>query len=165
VGSTKNKDGRSIYLDDELMNLFNSQWGKRKQQAKLSPYVFPNRSADGRITDIRKPWNEACRSSKLGYGYEINERYAKKWRGKLPAGPIFHDFRRTAVRNMVRAGVPERVAMMISGHKTRSVFDRYDIVNESDLQLAALKQQVYLESKKTGTISGTVDKKEFTQIA
>ncbi len=165
VGSTKNKDGRTVYLDDELMTLFKKQWENRKQQAKLTPYVFPNRSGDGRITDIRKPWNEACRTLQLGYGYEISEGYVEKWRGKLPAGPIFHDFRRTAVRNMVRAGVPERVAMMISGHKTRSVFDRYDIVNEADLQVAALKQQVYLESQNTGTISGTVDKKGVTQFA
>ena len=85
-----------------------------------------------------------CLKPFVTFGYKVGDKYVQEWEGKIPSGPIFHDFRRTAVRSMVRSGIPERVAMMISGHKTRSVFDPCNIVSDADLKAAALKQQLYL---------------------
>jgi integrase len=140
VGETKNDEARPVYLDEELKEVFDQQWKARKKSGKLTPYVFPNDERTGRIKDFRGAWFKAFKDVKIG----------KR---------LFHDFRRTAVRNMVKAGTPERVAMMISGHKTRSVFERYNIVSDHDLRLAAKRQEAYLQAQMgtpTGTIPGTI---------
>jgi len=128
-GTTKNREGRTVILTLDLRAVLLEQRRqacvivkKRNPEAtardvaEAIPWVF-HRSGK-QIRDFRTAWKSACKKAGLT--------------GRIP-----HDFRRTAVRNMVRAGIPERVAMMISGHKTRSVFDRYDIVSEADLRQAA----------------------------
>ena len=139
------------------MESFKALWKNRKRNKKTLPFVFLNAAGNGPIKDFRGAWNTACRKTGLGYGYKHSKKYVEKWKDKLPAGPIFHDFRRTAVRNMVRAGIPERVAMMISGHKTRSVFDRYNIVSSADLKLATQQQTAYLDSQKVKVTGKVVD--------
>jgi integrase len=138
-GETKNGDGRIIPLGNELLEALKSQLHLRNTAVPDCPLVFfriiktkenPNPSWVA-IGDLRKVWESACAKSGL-------------------TGRIFHDLRRSAVRNLVRSGVQERVAMRISGHKTRSVFDRYNIVSDQDLTQAVQKLQKFQDAAEPG---------------
>ncbi len=131
-GTTKNGRGRTVYLDKELIRAFEGLQERRKHAGKVIPYVFLNRKGNERIRDFRKTWLKACKEAGIG-------------------NKIFHDFRRTAVRNMVRSGISEHTAMKISGHRSRSVFDRYDIISDNDLKEAAERQEKYIENEKLVT--------------
>ena len=117
-GTTKNKTGRTFPYDvlPELAEVIEEQWREHERlasRAVLCPYVF-NRNGKP-IKSLRHVWRTACDAAGV-------------------PGMLMHDFRRTAVRNLVRAGVPGTVAMRLTGHKTRSVFDRYDVTSEADLR-------------------------------
>jgi integrase len=139
---TKNNNARIIYLDDELIKVLKVQ---RLRKKKDCPFVFHR---DGQqIKDFRYVWKKACKIIDI-------------------EGKIFHDLRRTGVRNMVRAGIQEQVAMRISGHKTREVFDRYNIVSPDDLKLAAQKMGDYHETvTKTVTIEDSQEIKKAVNIS
>jgi len=81
------------------------------------------------VGDFRKAW-AACVEAGLYQVVGVNADGSEK---RIPSR-LFHDLRRSGARNMVRAGVRERVAMEISGHRTRSIFDRYNITSEDDLR-------------------------------
>jgi integrase len=124
-GTTKNRDGRVFPMTADLRTMFKAQHAEH-ERLKKAGHIFPNvfwrMVAKGRggekspkpITSFNKAWKLACRAAGCP--------------GRIP-----HDLRRTAVRNLVRAGIPERVAMQMTGHKTRSVFERYNIVSGGDL--------------------------------
>jgi integrase len=117
---SKNKDGRVLPLRGELREIIE----RARQNRQLEcPFVFHESGEP--IGDFRKAWKTACRRAGV-------------------SSIIVHDLRRTAVRNMVRAGIPERIAMELSGHKTRRIFDRYNIVSDEDLAAATDRLEDHL---------------------
>jgi site-specific recombinase XerD len=106
-----------------------------KATGQIVPYVFHNRGRP--IRNYYHAWKLACtRAAKSST--TVSETLAIVVRPQL-LGRLVHDFRRTAVRNLVRAGVQEKIAMELCGHRTREVFDRYNISNEADLRAGVAK--------------------------
>ena len=97
-----------------------------REKCRVVGHVFHDANGSAlNPRELRKAWIAACTAA----GYP---------------GKLLHDFRRSALCNLVRAGIPERVAMMMTGHKTRSVFERYNIVAGSDLADAAQKLETFM---------------------
>ena len=133
---SKNGEARKIPLEGELLDIFQRRWEARSFEGKhgetiLSELVFHR---DGQpVKRFDKAWKSAC------------ERAGLKAGRKVDGGMIFHDLRRSAARNIRRAGVSEEIAMRITGHKTSSMFRRYNITNEDDLKKAVKMTQDYVK--------------------
>jgi integrase len=123
IENSKTKRPRVLPLRGKLAEIMERARAGRSADC---PFVFRR---DGHALGLfRKSWASACKAAGLG---------------KI----LVHDLRRTAVRNLVRAGVPDTTAMSITGHKTRSIFDRYNITSESDQALAIEQVGAYLAAR------------------
>jgi integrase len=182
AGSTKNDEARVVYLFGNLYETLMNLKEKRDRLYTECPYVFCRNGKQ--IKDFGAAWDSALLRSGFRPTFKCHtcgsvielldgmkksglSCHACKGTDLKKHDKLFHDLRRTAVRNMVRAGIPEKVAMSISGHKTRSIFDRYNIVNEADLKNASEKVfHLHEEARakdervqagiKTGTMTGTI---------
>ena len=117
-GTTKTGEGRVFPFTAELRALLERRRAatQDRERALGRPVSLVFTRANGKpIGSFTKTWARACRASGV-------------------PGRLLHDFRRTAVRNLLRAGVPERVAMQLVGWRSRQMLDRYHIVNAADLR-------------------------------
>lgn len=115
-GDTKGKEARAIpIVRGDMWDFLHAAWTERNEKWPGSPWVFSRSGVQ--IKDCRGSWASACK------------------RAGVP-DLLIHDMRRTAVRNMRRAGVPQVVRMKISGHNTDSMERRYSIVDADDLSVA-----------------------------
>ncbi len=132
-GETKNDDGRTLpILSGEMLDTLRALKATRDEKWPKAKHVFLN--AEGKPLAnhmMRKEWDDACT------------------RAKVP-DLLFHDLRRSAVRNLRRAGVTQKVARDFSGHKTDAVFDRYNITDFQDLKDAATRLSKFLTPEKKG---------------
>jgi len=122
--NAKNKKHRTLPVYGEMTDALRQQRAERDEKYPRLEWVFHD-GGGNRLRTFYKAWKSACDRAELD-------------------GQLFHDLRRSAIRNMVRAGISEKVAMAISGHRTRHVFDRYNIVTDKDLAAAAEQMARYL---------------------
>ncbi len=163
VGTTKNGEGREVFLDSSLVELFRAACENKKPD----DFVLTRENGEP-VRDFRGAWRNLCIRAGLG-AYHCADCNAV-WNGKRcecgsrkrkHVGLIPHDFRRSAARNMRRANVAENVAMRILGHKTRSMFDRYNIVNNDDTRRA---MEALAEARKANSPSfNPSDQKEVLE--
>ena len=162
VGETKNGEGRVYKPGNEIMEVLEAQWENRKvirvpgQPALLSRYVFHHdgRRIGGKRGDIRDVWQKSCcatevldrRGEKVTLGQMV-EVERKGRRVKRYEGRLFHDLRRSGCRDLIRSGITKDVAKKISGHRTDSVFSRYNITSTDDVVDAAAKRSAYLKEQ------------------
>lgn len=137
TGTTKNDQGRVAPIYGEMPSVL-SEWMKRTEQEYPDCKWLFHRDGEP-IGGFRKAWRSATKKAGLD---EL----------------LFHDLRRSAVRCMTRSGIPRVVAMSISGHRTESIYRRYDIVDSSDIKLAGKLLDAYMNAeigKQTGSLSGS----------
>jgi integrase len=120
--SAKTKKPRTLVLTGPLKAIMDRRSAARRLDCRL---LFHRDGA--RVYEFRKAWASACRQAGL-------------------TGKLFHDLRRTGVRNLIRAGVDRKVAMKISGHRTESVFERYNIDTDDDLRAAVEQVSAYVDT-------------------
>jgi integrase len=131
-GETKNDDGRLAKMPGEVLQLVAAcVAGKEPHE-----YVLQRDGIEGRVSDFRNPWQNAC--DRAGC-----------------SDLLYHDLRRTGARNMRRLGIGESVIMKIGGWRTADVFRRYDIVDQTDLEDAARR----LDEKRAVRLAAETDKK------
>ena len=152
-GTTKNSDGREVFMTDTVRALLSACVQGKKPEAQV--FTRPNGSP---VRDFRVTWERAC--TRIGVGETLcadcsepmdSGKACHKCKSQRSAysGLIFHDLRRTAARNLRRAGIPETVIMKIGGWRTRSVFERYAIVSRTDIADAMRKLQQSEEATQT----------------
>jgi integrase len=140
---TKNRKAKTAPIYGEMASWLELQVIRCKANSPTGKHLFI--WEDGKqIRDFRGAWEKACGAAGLP---EL----------------LFHDLRRTAVRNMIRAGVPEKVAMEVSGHKTASMLWRYNIVDARDIKEAGRRTERYLKEQSGGPKERETISKELNQ--